>query len=80
MRQFGKVLPNDLGARKAFVQSGSLQRIQQIQAESGSKLAQFVADVNALYPPEVVSYYSPQYPELLLKKVDEFRASARINN
>ena len=29
MQQFAKVLPNDLEARKAFVQSGSLQKLQE---------------------------------------------------
>ena len=37
MQQFAKVLPNDLEARKAFVQSGSLQKLQ--EAEWGLGLA-----------------------------------------
>eukprot|EP00913_Durusdinium_trenchii_P008476 g7960.t1 len=38
VQQFAKVLPNNVEARKAFVQSGSLQKLQEVQAESGSKL------------------------------------------
>ena len=30
MQQFAKVLPNDMDARKAFVQSGSLQKLQEV--------------------------------------------------
>jgi hypothetical protein len=30
VQQFAKVLPNDMEARKAFVQSGSLQKLQEV--------------------------------------------------
>merc|ERR1711975_101324 len=33
VQQFSKVLPNDLNARRSFVQSGGLQKIQEVQAE-----------------------------------------------
>jgi hypothetical protein len=66
------VLPHDLKARRSFVQSGSLQRIQEVQAEVGSKLRDYIDEVNNLYPPEIVNYYSPNYAETLLKKMDEY--------
>ena len=31
MQQFAKVLPEDLEARKVFVQSGSLQKLQEVR-------------------------------------------------
>jgi len=34
--QFAKILPNDVAARKAFVTSGSLQRLQEIAANLSS--------------------------------------------
>ena len=70
--QFAKTLPHDLPARRTFVQSGGLQKIQEIKAAAGSKLREFKEAINALYPQEIVQYYSPDYAETLLKKIDEY--------
>ena len=70
--QFAKTLPHDLPARRTFVQSGGLQKIQEIKAPAGSKLREFKEAINSLYPQEIVQYYSPDYAETLLKKIDEY--------
>ncbi|CAE7751402.1 Spag6 [Symbiodinium pilosum] len=75
IQQFAKVLPNDIDARRAFVQSGSLQKVQEVGAEAGSKLQDFIDSINMLYPPEIVQYYSPNYAEKLLTKMEEFNPS-----
>jgi len=75
VQQFAKVLPHDLQARRSFVQSGGLQKIQEVKAEVGSKLRDYIDEINHLYPPEIVNYYSPNYAETLLKKMDEFAAT-----
>merc|ERR1719356_2108415 len=72
VQQFAKVLPNDLSSRRSFVQSGGLQKIQEVNTEVGSKLHDYVQEINTLYPPEIVQYYSPNYADTLLKKMDEF--------
>mmetsp|Transcript_40775 Transcript_40775/g.88319 ORF Transcript_40775/g.88319 Transcript_40775/m.88319 type:complete len:508 (+) Transcript_40775:68-1591(+) len=72
---FAKVLPNDMEARKAFVQSGSLQKLQEVQAERGSKLQEMVDTINLQYPPEIVQYYSPNYAQSLLEKMEAFNPS-----
>merc|ERR1711976_823269 len=72
VQQFSKVLPNDLNARRSFVQSGGLQKIQEVKADVGSKLHDYIDEINMLYPPEIVQYYSPNYADALLKKMDEF--------
>jgi len=72
VQQFAKVLPNDLNARRSFVQSGGLQKIQEVKADVGSKLHDYIDEINMLYPPEIVQYYSPNYADTLLKKMDEF--------
>merc|ERR1711920_377604 len=69
VQQFAHVLPNDLNARRSFVQSGGLQKIQEVKAEVGSKLHDYIDEINMLYPPEIVLYYSPNYAETLLKKM-----------
>jgi len=71
VEQFAKVLPHDKQSCRSFVQSGGLQKIQEINAEVGSKLHEFIDEINQNYPPEVIQYYSPNYAELLLKKMDE---------
>lgn len=73
LRQFAKILPTDIPSKKSFIQSGCLKLMQEIQTEpTGTKIRQFIADINALYPPEIVNFYSPQYPEMLLKKLEEY--------
>eukprot|EP00439_Symbiodinium_sp_Y106_P016255 s4057_g2.t1 len=76
IQQFAKVLPNDIDARRAFVQSGSLQKVQEVGAETGSKLQDFIDSINMLYPPEIVQYYSPNYADKLLSKMEEFNPIA----
>mmetsp|Transcript_39821 Transcript_39821/g.99633 ORF Transcript_39821/g.99633 Transcript_39821/m.99633 type:complete len:192 (+) Transcript_39821:1081-1656(+) len=70
VQQFAKVLPHDLQARRSFVQSGGLQKIQEIQAEPGTKLRDYIDEINQIYPPEVVLYYTPGYASTLLKKLE----------
>jgi len=71
VQQFAKVLPTDMQARRSFVQSGGLQKIQEVKAEVGSKLHDYIDEINMLYPQEIVQYYSPNYQETLLKKMDD---------
>jgi 3-methyladenine DNA glycosylase AlkD len=71
--QFSKVLPNQPAARKSFVQSRGLERIQELRSDDKtSKLAEHIATINSCYPIEIVQYYSPNYSETLLKQLDEF--------
>lgn len=74
VQQFAKVLPNDSAARKSFVQSGGLQKVQELKAdeEANAGLMEYISTINNCFPPEIVQYYSPNYSETLLKKLDEF--------
>ena len=73
VHQFAKVLPKNMDARKAFVTSGGLKKIQEIQAEDGSKLREYVDQINVCYPEEIVRYYSPNYAQGLLDKLDGYQ-------
>jgi Armadillo/beta-catenin-like repeat/HEAT repeat len=73
LRQFANLLPQDVDARRAFVQSGGLQYIQELQESVGGKLTEFIVQINACYPPDVVEYYSPNYSKTLLQKIDEYQ-------
>lgn len=50
LHQFAKTLPNDPAAKKSFIQSGGLKKIQEIKSDPGNKLKQYVDEINALYP------------------------------
>ena len=52
--QFSKVLPHDSKARRLFVTSAGLKKIQEIKAEPGSALAEYVNTINNCYPEEIV--------------------------
>ncbi len=49
-----------------------LKKIQNIKAGPGSKLRQYIDEINTLYPPEIVQYYSPDYTKTLLAKLDDY--------
>lgn len=78
VQQFAKVLPNDPKARKSFVQSGGLQRIQEIKCdeENSAGLEEYILTINNCFPPELVQYYSPNYSNELLKKLDHYESQA----
>ncbi|KAG5305849.1 SPAG6 protein, partial [Pseudoatta argentina] len=71
--QFSKILPNDTRARKLFVTSGALRKIQKIQAEPGTTLLEYITIINCCFPEEIVRYYSPGYPDSLLEAVEQYQ-------
>eukprot|EP00050_Salpingoeca_kvevrii_P018318 m.72807 g.72807 ORF g.72807 m.72807 type:complete len:513 (+) comp8013_c0_seq2:55-1593(+) len=77
--QFAKILPNDPKARRLFVTSGGLEKIQRINAEPGTPLAESIATINECFPEEIVQYYSPGYSETLLERVDNFNPGSTVN-
>lgn len=70
--QYSKVLPHDSKARRIFVTSGGLKKVQEIKAESGSVLHEYITAINNCFPEEIVRYYSPGYSEALLERVEQF--------
>lgn len=73
--QFSKVLPHDSKARRLFVTSGGLKKVQEINAEAGSQLAEYINTINNCFPDEIVKYYSPGYSEVLLERVEQYQPS-----
>lgn len=76
--QFAKILPHNVAARRQFVTSGGLQRVQDIanaleksqeNGLQGTKLGEAIRSINECYPEEIVRYYSPGYSAALLEKV-----------
>jgi len=73
LAQFARILPQDPKARRQFVTSNGLKKVQEIKAEPGSQLAETIAAINACFPEEIVKYYSPGYSDALLQRVDAFQ-------
>jgi hypothetical protein len=59
---------------RAFVQNEGLKKIQDIKAHPGSKLKQYIDEINTLYPQDIIQYYSPDYAATLMKKLDDYNA------
>ncbi|MBZ3872563.1 Sperm-associated antigen 6 [Sciurus carolinensis] len=53
--QFSKVLPHDSKARRLFVTSGGLKKVQEIKAEPGSLLQEYINSINNCYPEEITT-------------------------
>lgn len=71
--QYSKVLPHDPKARRMFVMSGGLKKIQEMQAEPGTALAEYIMTINCSFPAEIVQYYTPGYAEVLLERVEQYQ-------
>uniref|UniRef100_A0A0S7EKC9 SPAG6 n=1 Tax=Poeciliopsis prolifica TaxID=188132 RepID=A0A0S7EKC9_9TELE len=68
--QFSKVLPHDSKARRLFVTSGGMKKVQEIDKEPGSALQEHINTINNCFPEEIVRYYSPGYSEILLQRLE----------
>ncbi|XP_006624170.1 sperm-associated antigen 6-like isoform X2 [Apis dorsata] len=71
--QFSKILPHDARARRLFVTSGGLKKVQEIQTDPGSTLFEYIQIINCCFPEEIVRYYSPGYPNTLLEAVEQYQ-------
>ncbi|XP_051173762.1 sperm-associated antigen 6-like isoform X3 [Leptopilina boulardi] len=71
--QFSKILPNDTRARRLFVTSGGLKKVQEIRVEPDSTLSEYITIINCCYPEELVRFYSPGYQDSLLDAVEQYQ-------
>ncbi|XP_029935390.1 sperm-associated antigen 6 [Myripristis murdjan] len=71
--QFSKLLRHDSKARRLFVTSGGLKKVQEIEAEPGSELQEYINTINSCYPEEIVRYYSPGYSDALLERLENYQ-------
>ena len=71
LNQFKKILPTDPAAKKNFVLSGGLRFIQQKGNIEHEKLKICIDEINTIYPQEIVQYYSPDYADTLIRKMED---------
>jgi hypothetical protein len=70
LAQYAAILPNDAAARKAFMASGLLQRVQEVKSTAPPKMAESIARINAAFPDEAVKFSDPAYARELLARLD----------
>lgn len=51
-----EVLPYDGKARRVFVTSGALKRVQEIQADPGSTLQEYISSINSCFSEDIVKW------------------------
>lgn len=71
LAQYAAILPHDPAARKAFMQTGLLQRVQEIKSNAGPKVLQSIETINAAFPEECVKFSDPAYARELVSKLEE---------
>ncbi|XP_050671947.1 sperm-associated antigen 6-like isoform X1 [Leptidea sinapis] len=72
LAQYAKILPNDARARRLFVTTGALKRVQEIDTVPGTSLKEYIYIINSCFPEEIVRYYSPGYSDSLLDRVEAY--------
>ncbi|KAG6442216.1 sperm-associated antigen 6 isoform X1 [Manduca sexta] len=72
LAQYAKILPNDARARRLFVTTGALKRVQEIDTVPGTSLKEYINIINSCFPEEIVRYYTPGYSESLLDRVEAY--------
>lgn len=72
VHQFAKVLPTSAHAQRSFVICKGLERVLKLKAEDKNpKLQEHIATITSLFSPELVHFYTPNYVETLLNRMDE---------
>ncbi|KAL0210786.1 hypothetical protein P9112_009084 [Eukaryota sp. TZLM1-RC] len=80
LEQLSKVLPSNVDARKMFVTTGGLQRLQEIKSvvednQEGveeSSIFELINVINSCYPEDIVRFYSRNFENEILSKVESF--------
>ena len=71
LTQYAALLPLDASARRAFMQTGLLQRTQELKAGGPPpKVADAIARINACFPDEAVKFSDPAYARTLLARLE----------
>lgn len=76
--QYSKVLPHDPEARRNFITTGGLKKVQEIKAEPGTHLFEYISIINSCYPEDIVRYYMPEFPNIILERVDQYKPQVNI--
>jgi hypothetical protein len=70
--QMCNILKNKTNLKQEFAENGCLERLQEIKAQPGSKLQTSINEINALFPEDVVRYFTKDYMNTLIKQQEGF--------
>lgn len=76
LKQLFKTLNSDAQAKKSFAKKKGLEHIMKVTYASEfmeSNVKKMANEVLGLYPDDLVKLFKPDYPKLLLKKLDDFQ-------
>jgi len=64
LHQLAKILPNNMEAKKQFVQSGSLQRVIAMHAKGDESIQKSIGEIQACFPTEILEFFKPSHVSL----------------
>ena len=73
LQRFVVCLKDNKEAKKNFV-NGGLQKLQEIKVKASGPIQQLISDINSYYDDAIIKYYSPDYAQNLLNKIDNYSA------
>jgi hypothetical protein len=76
LKQLYKTLNSDVQAKKSFAKKRGLEYVMMVSSDDKnveSNVKKMANEVLGLYPDDLVKLYKPNYPNLLLKKLDDFQ-------
>jgi NADPH-dependent 7-cyano-7-deazaguanine reductase QueF len=77
LKQLYKTLNSDVQAKKLFAKRKGLEYVMRVKCDDDSidsNVKKMANEVLGLYPDDLVKLFKPNYPKLLLKKLDDFQA------
>lgn len=75
-----QILPNDAKARRLFVTSGGLKKVQDIQAEPGTTLSEYITIINCYFPEEIIRSLSISISSLFNVKIEKYSYKTSLSN
>lgn len=72
VRKLSDILKAKPGLKLTFANDGHLTELQAIQAVPESKLGAAIAEINKMFPEDVVHYFTKGYMETLIKQEEDF--------
>ena len=73
LQRFVICLKDNKNAKKNFI-NGGLQKLQEIKVKASGPIQQLISDINSYYDDSIIKYYSPDYAQNLLNKIDNYSA------
>ena len=77
LQRFVICLKDNKEAKKNFV-NGGLQKLQEIKVKASGPIQQLISDINSYYDDAIIKYYSPDYAQNLLNKIDNYSALGEL--